>query len=59
VLADTESRRSTLMSAAVGIKYHLARNFLLRAEYKLSLALTDRDENEEIQTWKIGFSVFF
>ena len=47
------------MSAAAGIKYHLARNFLLRAEYKLSLALTDRDENEEIQTWKIGFSVFF
>ncbi|WP_282109935.1 outer membrane beta-barrel protein [Shewanella algicola] len=59
VLADTESRRSTLMSAAAGVKYHLARNFILRAEYKLSLALTDRDENEEIQTWKIGFSVFF
>ena len=59
VLADSESRQSTLMSAAAGIKYHIARNFLLRAEYKLSLALTDRDENEEIQTWKLGFSVFF
>jgi len=59
VLADSENRQSTLMSAAVGIKYHIARNFLLRAEYKLSLALTDRDTNEEIHTWKIGFSVFF
>jgi hypothetical protein len=59
VLADAESRQSTLMSTAVGIKYHIARNFLLRAEYKLSLALTDRDINEEIHTWKIGFSVFF
>jgi len=59
VLADSENRKSTLMSAAAGIKYHVARNFLLRAEYKFSLALTDRDENEEIQTWKIGFSVFF
>jgi opacity protein-like surface antigen len=59
VLADSESRQSTLMSAAVGIKYHIARNFLIRAEYKHSLALTDRDKNEEIQTWKIGFSVFF
>jgi opacity protein-like surface antigen len=59
VLADSESRQSTLMSAAVGLKYHIARNFLLRAEYKLSLALTDRDTNEEIHTWKIGFSVFF
>ncbi|GGI76507.1 SH3 domain-containing protein [Shewanella gelidii] len=59
VLADSESRRSTLMSAATGIKYHIARNFLLRAEYRFSLALTDRDDNEEIQTWKLGFSVFF
>ena len=59
VLADSESRQNTLMSAAAGIKYHIARNFLLRAEYKLSLALTDRDTNEEIHTWKIGFSVFF
>jgi opacity protein-like surface antigen len=59
VLADSTSRQSTLMSAAAGIKYHIARNFLLRAEYKYSLALTDRDKNEEIQTWKIGFSVFF
>jgi len=59
VLADAEKRQSTLMSAAAGIKYHVARNFLLRAEYKLSLALTDRDTNEEIHTWKIGFSVFF
>lgn len=59
VLADSESRQSTLMSAAAGIKYHVARNFILRAEYKFSLALTDRDENEEIQTWKLGFSVFF
>jgi opacity protein-like surface antigen len=59
VLADSEDRQSTLMSAAAGIKYHVARNFLLRAEYKYSLALTDRDENEEIKTWTIGFSVFF
>ncbi|NQZ22553.1 MAG: outer membrane beta-barrel protein [Colwellia sp.] len=59
VLADAKKRQSTLMSAAAGIKYHIARNFLLRAEYKLSLALTDRDTNEEIHTWKIGFSVFF
>jgi len=59
VLADSGNRQNTLLSGAAGIKYHLARNFLVRAEYKFSLALTDRDENEEIQTWKIGFSVFF
>ncbi len=59
ILADAENRQSTLMSAAFGVKYHLARNFLLKAEYKHSLALTDRDDNEEIKVWKLGFSVFF
>ncbi|GAW95794.1 MULTISPECIES: SH3 domain-containing protein [Colwellia] len=59
VLVDSEQRQDTLMSAAFGLKYHLARNFLLRAEYKYSLVLTDRDDNEEIQVWKLGFSVFF
>lgn len=59
VLADSENRQDTLMVAAIGVKYHLARNFLLRAEYKYSLVLTDRDENEEVQAWKLGFSVFF
>lgn len=59
VLADSENRQDTLMSAAIGLKYHLARNFLLRAEYKYSLVLTDRDDNEEVQVWKLGFSVFF
>jgi len=59
ILADAITRQDTLMSAAVGIKYHVARNFMLRAEYKYSLALTDREDNEEIQVWKLGFSVFF
>jgi len=59
VLGDSESRKSTLMSAVTGFKYHIARNFLFRAEYKYSLAFAERDENVEIQTWKIGFSVFF
>ncbi|TYK65408.1 SH3 domain-containing protein [Colwellia echini] len=59
VLADSEKRQNTLMSAAFGLKYHLARNFIIRAEYKYSLVLTDRDDNEEIQIWKLGFSVFF
>jgi len=59
VLADSQTRQNSLMSVAFGVKYHLARNFVLRAEYKYSLVLTDRDDNEEIQVWKLGFSVFF
>lgn len=59
VLADSQKREDTLMSAALGVKYHLTRKFILRAEYKYSLILTDRDDNEEVQVWKLGFSVFF
>jgi uncharacterized protein YgiM (DUF1202 family) len=59
VLADAKTRNNTLASVAFGGKYYLARNFVLRAEYKYSLVLTDRDENEDIKLWKIGFSVFF
>ena len=58
VLADAKERNNTLLSSAVGFKYYLARNFLLRAEYKYSLVLTDRDDNEGVRTWTLGFSVF-
>lgn len=59
VLADAKHRENTLMSTAVGAKYYLTRNFLLRIEYKYSMVLTNQDNNEEMQTWKLGFSVFF
>lgn len=59
VLADSEKRQDTFIATAIGLKYHLARNFILRAEYKYSIVLTDRNDNEEVQTWKLGFSVFF
>ncbi|MGB1262020.1 MAG: SH3 domain-containing protein [Cognaticolwellia sp.] len=58
VLADAKQRNNTLLSSAVGFKYYLARNFLLRAEYKYSLVLTDRDDNEGVRIWTLGFSVF-
>lgn len=59
VLADAVKRENTLMSGALGVQYYVARNFLLRAEYQYSLVLTDRDDNEEIKLWQLGFSVFF
>lgn len=59
VLADAESRRDTLISGALGAKYYLTRNFVLRAEYKYALALTDRDDNETLRIWTLGFSAFF
>jgi hypothetical protein len=37
----------------------LTRNFVVRFEYQSLLALTERDENEELEEWKLGFAVFF
>lgn len=59
ILADAKTRENTLIAGAIGAKYYLTRNFILRAEYKYSLVLTDLDDNEEIKLWKVGFSVFF
>lgn len=59
VLADAKKRQDATMAAAIGVKYHITRNFFLRGEYKYSLVLTNRDDNEEVQLWKVGFSIFF
>lgn len=42
-----------------GIRAHLSRRFLLRAEYKSYVVFTSRDDNEELEQWTAGFSFFF
>ena len=59
VEAGSEARTSDLFAAGLGIRYYLAQNFILKLEYKNLLVLTDRDENEELEEWKLGFAVFF
>ena len=59
VQSGDESRTSDLLEAGIGVRYYLNRNFVARLEYKSLLALTDRDEQEELEEWKLGFSVFF
>lgn len=59
VQSGGEVRTSDLLEAGLGVRYYLNRNFVARLEYKSFLALTDRDEQEELEEWKFGFSVFF
>ena len=42
-----------------GFRIYTARRFLLRAEYKSYVVFTSRDENEEVEEWKVGFAFFF
>ena len=59
VQSGDDVRTSDMLEAGIGARYYLNRNFVIRAEYTSLLALTDRDEQEELEQWKLGFSVFF
>ncbi len=59
VQSGEETRDSDLLAASLGLRYYLAQNFVVKLEYQNMLALTQRDENEELQEWKLGFAVFF
>ena len=54
-----EDRTDQIGHVGVGFRTYLARQFLLRAEYKSYVVFTSRDENEEIEEWKVGFAFFF
>jgi hypothetical protein len=42
-----------------GVRAYLTRRFFLRAEYKSHVAFTSRNDNEEVDEWKLGFAFFF
>lgn len=57
VRSDTSSDRS--VHAGVGVRVYLLRSFLWRTEYRRYVMLTNRNENEEVNQWRTGFSVLF
>ncbi|WP_371195293.1 SH3 domain-containing protein [Glaciecola sp. SC05] len=59
VQSGNEIRKSSHYEVAAGVRYYLTRSVLLRAEYRSLLALTDRDEQERLDQWMLGASVFF
>lgn len=54
-----EDRQDEIVHAGAGANIYLSDRFMLRMEYKRHTVLTSRDDNEEIDQWKAGFSVFF
>lgn len=58
-LISTEDRQDNTASVGAGIRIYLGRQFLLRMQYKNYMVLTNRDDDEEIDEWKIGLSVFY
>jgi len=54
-----EDRTDQVGHVGAGFRIYATRRFLLRAEYKSYVVFTSRDENEEVEEWKVGFAFFF
>ena len=53
------SRTDQLAYVGGGLKFYLARQFFVRAEYRWHVIFTNRDDNQEVEEWKAGFAFFF
>lgn len=58
-LVQAEDRTDEIGLVGFGIRTYLSRRFVFRAEYNSYVVFTSRDENEEVDEWKAGFSFFF
>ena len=56
---DGPSHDAEVALVGGGFRAYVTRRFVLRAEYKSYVVLTSRDENEEVEEWKVGFGFFF
>ena len=54
-----EDRNDQIGHAGAGFRVYLARRFLFRAEYRTHVVFTSRNDNEEVEEWKVGFAFFF
>ncbi|MEM6639797.1 MAG: SH3 domain-containing protein [Pseudomonadota bacterium] len=57
-LVATEDRTDQTAHVGVGVRAYVTRAFVFRLEYKSYVVFTSRDDNEEIDEWKAGFSFF-
>ena len=58
-LVDVIDREDNILFVTGGAKMYLTRQFILHIEYRNLSILTNRNENEKAEEWKIGFSIFF
>lgn len=58
-LVRPEDRTDQTAYAGAGLRYYVTRRFFLRAEYRSHMVFTSRNDNEEIDEWKIGLAFFY
>ena len=58
-IVQGEDRTDQIADAGGGLRFYATRRFILRAEFKSYVTFTSRDDNEEVEEWKVGFAFFF
>jgi hypothetical protein len=58
-LVRTEDRLDQTAHVAAGVRVHLTRQLMFRAEYRDYVVFTSRNDNEELQLWQAGIAFFF
>ena len=58
-LVESEDRTDNVASVGVGMRVHLFQRLFLRLQYKHYSVMTDRDDDEEVDEWKIGISAYY
>ena len=58
-LIKSEEESNRMLHVGTGVFRHLTRQFVASVEYNSYVAFTSRNNNEEIEEWKIGFAVFY
>lgn len=58
-IVQVEDRDEPVLTVGGGFLFYLSRRFILRLEYNDHTTLTTRENNEEVDEWKTGFSIFF
>ncbi len=58
-LVQVQDRTDQIGHVGAGVRTYLSRRFVFRAEYKSYVVFTSRDNNEEVDEWKLGFAFFF
>ncbi len=58
-IVQGEDRTDQVGHAGAGFRFYATRRFIMRAEFKSYVVFTSRDDNEEVEEWKVGFAFFF
>ena len=58
-IVQGEDRTDQIGHVGAGFRIYITRRFLARAEFKSYVVFTSRDDNEEVEEWKVGFAYFF